>query len=133
MKSPKNPIETVDGYLAGFSPGIRKILDQLRAVILKAAPQAEEVISYQIPAYKLHGMLVYFAAYAKHIGFYPTPSGIEKFRNELTGYKTSRGAIQFPLDKPLPVSLISKIVKFRVKENIEAAEIRNKARATKKK
>lgn len=114
----ESSVKTVDEYLALFSGDIRKMLEQLRAIIHKAAPDAEEVISYQMPAYKLNGMLVYFAAHTKHIGFYPTNSGIAAFENELKEFKTSKGAVQFPLGKPLPVMLIEKIVRFRVKENL---------------
>lgn len=106
-----------DEYIAGFPENIQRKLNDLRAAIKKAAPEAEESISYCMPAYKFNGMLVYFAAQKNHIGFYPTSSGVAAFKNELAGYKTSKGAIQFPLDKPLPLKLISTIVKFRVKEN----------------
>jgi uncharacterized protein YdhG (YjbR/CyaY superfamily) len=108
---------TVDEYISTFPQEVRQILEKLRQTIIKAAPKAEEVISYNMPAFKLNGMLVYYAGYKKHIGFYPTNSGITEFADELTAYKTSKGAIQFPLDKPLPIGLITKIVKFRVVEN----------------
>lgn len=114
----ESTVKSVDEYLALYSGDIRKMLEQLRSIIRKAAPDAEEVISYQMPAYKLNGMLVYFAAHTKHIGFYPTNSGIAAFENELKEFKTSKGAVQFPLDKPLPIKLIEKIVKFRLKENL---------------
>src|ERR1700741_4319440 len=107
----------VDEYIAGFPPGTKKLLEQLRSVIKKAAPWAEEVISYKMPAYKYYGLLVYFAGYEKHIGFYPMPVAIRAFKKELAVYKSSKGAVQFPLDKKIPVTLISKIVKFRMKEN----------------
>jgi uncharacterized protein YdhG (YjbR/CyaY superfamily) len=119
MKSKTVKINDIDKYLAGFPPDTQKRLQQLRAAIIKAAPDAEEVISYQMPAYKYHGMLVYFAAYENHIGFYPTPSGIEKFKKELSVYKGAKGSVQFPLDKALPLQLITKIVTFRKKENLE--------------
>jgi uncharacterized protein YdhG (YjbR/CyaY superfamily) len=106
----------VDGYIADFPENIRKILDELRRVIRKAAPGARETISYGMPAYKLKGNLVYFAAYKGHIGFYPTSSGIEAFKNELSSYVTSKGAVRFPLDRPIPFALVEKIVKFRVNE-----------------
>lgn len=109
--------KSVDDYISRFPEDIRKILEELRSVIRKSAPKAEEKISYQIPAFVFHGNLVYFAAYKKHIGFYPTSSGIKAFQNELIGYKTSKGAIQFPIDRPLPLKLIAKIVTYRVKEN----------------
>ena len=108
----------VDLYIQQFDADTQLMLEQLRAIIRKAAPDAEEVISYQMPAYKLNGMLVYFAAHTKHIGLYPTNSGIAAFENELKEFKTSKGAVQFPLSKPLPIKLIEKIVRFRVKENL---------------
>jgi uncharacterized protein YdhG (YjbR/CyaY superfamily) len=108
---------TIDDYHVSFPADIRKILEQLRQTIGQAAPQAEEVISYNMPAFKWNGVLVYYAAYKQHIGFYPTPSPIRVFKAELIKFKTSKGAIQFPIDKPLPTALIKKIVKFRVTEN----------------
>ena len=107
----------VESYITSFPKKTQELLRQVRATIKKAAPAAEETISYQMPAYKYAGMLVFFAGYEKHIGFYPTPSGIESFKKELAAFKTAKGSIQFPLDKPLPLALISKIVKFRMKEN----------------
>ena len=100
MKKPLN----IDEYISGFPKEAQKILEQLRATIKKVAPQAEEVISYAIPAFKLNGMLVWFAAYSKHIGFYPGASGIETFKKELSIYKGAKGSVQFPLDKPMPLS-----------------------------
>jgi uncharacterized protein YdhG (YjbR/CyaY superfamily) len=111
----------IDEYIAGYPKEIKKLLEQFRATIKKAAPRAEEAISYGMPAFKLNGMLVWFAAHAKHIGFYPRMSAIERFQKELSVYKGARGSVQFPLDKPLPLSLISKIVKFRVQENLQRA------------
>jgi len=119
-------INDIDNYISGFPKDTQKFLSQLRDAIKEAAPDAEEVISYKMPAYKLHGMLVYFAGYANHIGFYPTPSGIDKFSKELAGFKGAKGSVQFPLNKPLPLPLITKIVAFRVKENLERAEIKRK-------
>jgi uncharacterized protein YdhG (YjbR/CyaY superfamily) len=116
----------IDKYISGFPEDAQKFMDQLRTTIMKAAPEAEEVISYQMPAYKYYGMLVYFAAYKNHIGFYPTPSGIETFKEELSVFKAAKGSVQFPLDKPLPLKLITKIVAFRVKENSERAEAKSK-------
>ena len=109
---------TVDEYLAGFPAATRRILQEVRQTIKKAAPQAEEVISYNMPAFKLHGVLVYYAGYQKHIGFYPTPSAIKAFQKELAQYESSKGAVQFPIDEPMPVELITKIVQFRVRENL---------------
>ncbi len=113
MKKPEN----VNEYLSGFPKETQGILEKIRATIIKAAPASQEVISYGMPAYKLNGILVYFAAYDKHIGFYPTPSGIEAFKKELSVYKGAKGSVQFPIDKPMPLELISKIVKFRVEED----------------
>ncbi len=120
------PPANVDDYIASFPEETRKLLKQLRATIKKAAPKAEEVISYQMPTYKLNGPLVHFAGYEKHIGFYPTPSAIAAFKKELSVYKSSKGAVQFPPDKPLPLALVTKIVKFRVKEDSERAKKKKK-------
>ena len=113
----KNP--DVDRYIAGFPDNVRELLMQLRTAVREAAPEAEEVISYQMPAYRLQGMLVYFAGYQNHIGFYPTSSGIKAFKQELSAYKGAKGTVQFPLDKPLPLDIIKKIVAFRVAENLQ--------------
>ena len=110
-KSPTN----IDEYIARFPMDVQVILQEMRSIIRKAAPDAEEAIKYQIPTFVLNGNLVHFAAFQKHIGFYPTPAGIEEFKNELTAYHNAKGSVQFPLDKPIPFSLIRKIVKFRVK------------------
>ncbi len=109
----------VSEYIEDFPIATQALLNQLRAVIKKAAPDAEEIISYQMPAYKYNGPLVYFAGYKNHIGFYPTPQGITAFKKELSVYKGSKGAVQFPLDEKLPLDLITKIVKYRVKQNSE--------------
>jgi uncharacterized protein YdhG (YjbR/CyaY superfamily) len=109
----------VNEYIEGFPKATQTLLKQLRATIKKAAPDAEELISYQMPAYKNNGPLVYFAAYKNHIGFYPTGQGISAFKKELSVYKGSKGAVQFPLDEKLPLDLITKIVKYRVKQNLE--------------
>lgn len=108
---------SVDEYIAAFPEKTQALLKQMRATIKKAAPTAEEVISYNMPGYKLHGMLVYFAGYENHIGFYSTPTGNSEFEKELSVYKTGKGSIQFPIDKPLPITLITKIVNFRVEQN----------------
>jgi uncharacterized protein YdhG (YjbR/CyaY superfamily) len=110
---------TIDEYIDTFPEDIRKILNQLRQTIREAAPEAEETINYQMPTFTLHGNLVHFAAFKNHIGFYPTPSGIEAFQKELAPYKGAKGSVQFPIDEPLPLPLIRKIVKYRVKENLE--------------
>jgi len=116
----------IDEYISGFPKEIQKILKQLRVTIKKAAPQADEVISYGMPAFKLNGMLVWFAAHAAHIGFYPRVSGIEAFKKELSIYKGAKGSVQFPLENPLPLGLITKIVKFRVAENLQPTKTKKK-------
>ena len=124
MESPKSGFKSIDEYIANFPEDVQKKLEELRAVIKASAPGAEERISYQMPAFALKGILVYFAAYKKHIGFYPTSSGIQAFKKELSGYEVSKGTIRFPIDKPLPLELISKIVKFRVSENLHKVEMK---------
>ncbi len=109
-------LKNIDEYISSFPEDIQAILEKLRETIRETVPDAEETISYQMPAFKLGKVLVYFAAYKNHIGFYPTPSGIEAFKTELSGYETSKGAIRFPIDKPLPYDLVKKIVEFRAKE-----------------
>lgn len=110
---------TIDDYISGFPPDTRRKLNQLRNLIKSAAPQAEERISYGMPTFYLRGNLVHFAAYARHIGFYPTPSGITEFEEELSPYKHAKGSVQFPLDQSLPTELIQRIVRFRVDENLK--------------
>lgn len=127
MKSGMGIPKSIDEYIAGFPKDIQEVLSKLRETIRKTAPDAQEIISYQMPAYKLNGILVYFAAMTKHIGFYPTSSGIEKFQKELSPYKTGRGSVQFPLNQPLPVSLIARIVSFRVSENVAKKEAKVKS------
>ncbi len=127
----KDPVpETVDQYLSFFPAATRALLEQLRMTIRQAAPLAEEVISYQMPAYKFHGALVYFGGYKKHIGFYPTSSIIPLFGDRLRDYSCSKGTIQFPLDQPMPLELITDIVQTRVAQNLEKEALR---RARKKK
>ncbi|PUZ29655.1 hypothetical protein DCC81_09505 [Chitinophaga parva] len=109
----------VDTYIASYPTATRRLLEQMRTTIRKAAPQAEEVISYGMPAYSLGTKLVYFGGHQQHIGFYPTASGIREFEQELSRYKFSKGAVQFPLDKPLPLALITRIVKMRLKKVTE--------------
>lgn len=116
-----NP-QTIDEYIAGFSKDVRETLAEIRSIIRKAAPSAEEKISYQIPTFFLQGNLVHFAAFKKHIGLYPGSSGITQFQKEIACYESAKGSVQFPLDLPLPHTLISKMVKFRVKENLVAAK-----------
>lgn len=117
MKSASLAPATVDDYIKPFPPAVRKLLAAIRKTIQTTAPKAEEVISYQMPGYKYHGMLVFFAGYKNHIGFYPGASPIVAFKKELSIYKGAKGSVQFPLDQPLPLGLITKIVKFRMKEN----------------
>jgi len=128
VESRKVGFKSIDEYIAVFPEDIQKILQGLRATIKAAAPGAEEKISYQIPAFSLKGNLVYFAAFKKHIGFYPTSSGIRAFKRELSIYESGKGSVRFPIEKPLPLKLISKIVKFRHTENLKNAEIRSRKR-----
>jgi uncharacterized protein YdhG (YjbR/CyaY superfamily) len=124
-KPPTAP--TIDDYIAGFPPEVQERLTAIRQTIRAAAPAATEAIKYQMPTFVLRGNLVHFAAFKRHIGFYPTPSGIEAFRQELTAYPSSKGAIRFPLDRPLPLDLIRQIVEFRVQENLARAEVKGRA------
>jgi uncharacterized protein YdhG (YjbR/CyaY superfamily) len=117
LLSSKQKFQTIDEYIKTFPKDIQKILESVRQTIKNVAPEAEETINYQIPTFKLNGNLVHFAAFKNHIGFYPGSKAIEIFQKELTKYKSSKGAVQFPIDKPMPLSLIQKIVKHRVKEN----------------
>lgn len=121
MKTENKTPQTIDEYITGFPREVQAILEKIRATIQAAAPDAEETISYRMPTFTLSGNLVHFAAFKKHIGFYPAPSGIAKFKKELSAYKGAKGSVQFPLDKPIPLGLIRKIVKFRVKENLARA------------
>ena len=120
--------ETVDQYISGFPPSTKKQLKEIRSIIREAAPEAEEIISYNMPAYKFHGVLVYFAGYKNHIGFYPTNSGITNFKDAVSKYKYSKGAVQFPIDQPIPETLVKKIVQFRTKENLEKERLKKGAR-----
>ena len=114
IAKPKN----IDEYIAGFPENVQHFLQQIRETIQKAAPKAEEAISYAMPTFKLNGNLIHFAAYKNHIGLYPAPQGIEAFKKELSVYKGAKGSVQFPLDKPMPLALIAKIVKFRVRQSL---------------
>ena len=125
MDSKKSGFNSIDEYIATFPKDIQKILQELRATIKAAAPDSEEKISYQMPTFFLNGNLVHFAAFKKHIGFYPTPSGIEAFQKELSVYDGAKGSVQFPIDEPMPLKLISRIVKFRAAENIKKAKIKS--------
>jgi len=126
VKTDEATPQDIDEYIASFPKDIQEILEKIRITIRKAAPDAEETIKYQLPTFTLKGNLVHFGAFKKHIGFYPTPTGTEEFKNELSVYEGARGSVQFPLDKPIPFDLISKIVEFRVKENLERAEAKGK-------
>ena len=112
------PYKNIDDYISRAPEDVRARLEEIRRVIRAAAPEALEIISYSMPAFKQNGIVVYFAAFKDHIGFFPTASGVANFKNELAGYDTSKGTVRFPLDKPIPFDLIKKIVKFRVKENL---------------
>ena len=118
----------IDEYIAGFPTEVQQVLQQVRATIRKAAPEAEEAIKYQIPTFTLNGNLVHFAAFTHHVGFYPTPDGIESFKDELSAYERAKGSVQFPLDRPMPLDLISRIVKHRVRQNDEKAPRRRTKR-----
>ncbi len=117
MESDQSAPKTIDEYIAGFPVDVQAILEKIRLTIRNAAPDAQETIKYRMPTFTLNGNLVHFAAFKQHIGFYPIPTGIEHFKQELSGYKMGKGSVQFPLDQPIPYDLISKIVKFRVAEN----------------
>ncbi len=127
----RQPIpKTIDEYITDFPEDVQEILEKIRITIKQAAPEAEETIKYAMPTFVLNGNLVYFAAFQHHIGFYPVPTGIKAFQEELSAYKTGKGSIQFPLDREMPFDLITKIVKFRVMENVERRATKT---ATKKK
>jgi uncharacterized protein YdhG (YjbR/CyaY superfamily) len=120
------PPTTIDEYISAFPEDVQAVLQELRSVIRETAPEAQEAIKYGIPTFVLQGNLVHFAAYKTHIGFYPAPSGLENFRSELAGYAGSKGAVQFPLDQPLPFDLIRRITAFRVQENLGKAANKRK-------
>jgi len=126
MRTDQTAPQMIDEYIAGFPKDVQGILKKIRVTIRKAAPDAKETISYQIPTFTLKGNLVHFAAWKNHIGFYPTSSGIKKFKKELSAYDGAKGSVQFPFDKPIPFGLISRIVNFRVKENLKRAEAKGK-------
>ena len=126
MDNHKDSITTIDEYIAQFSGDVQAKLRAMREVIRAAAPDATEKISYQMPTFYLNGNLVHFAALKNHIGFYPTPSGIERFLDELITYRSSKGAVQFPLDQPLPLELVARIVQFRVGENMQKRRSKNR-------
>jgi uncharacterized protein YdhG (YjbR/CyaY superfamily) len=121
MTTTRTKFDNIDNYIASFPEETQELLERLRLTIRKAAPEAQETINYGIPTFTLKGNLVHFAAFKNHIGFYPTPSGIEIFKKDLSAYDGAKGSVKFPIDKPIPFELISRIVKFRVKENQEKA------------
>ena len=122
----KIPPQDIDEYIAGFPEDVQTKLEKLRATIQQAAPEAQEKISYQMPTFFLEGNLVHFAAYKNHIGFYPTPSGIEHFKEPLSEYKGAKGSVQFPMDQPIPYELVGEITAFRVQENLAKAATKRK-------
>jgi uncharacterized protein YdhG (YjbR/CyaY superfamily) len=131
MRKVQKVAETIDEYIASFPGDVRKRLERIRMTIRKAAPKASEKISYQMPAFTLNGgYLVYFAAYNTHIGLYPAPAGRERFNNALSAYRAGKSTVRFPLDKPIPLELVTQIVKLRVKDNLSKAK--TKARKTPK-
>jgi uncharacterized protein YdhG (YjbR/CyaY superfamily) len=129
MNTDQTAPTTIDEYIAGFPQDVQEMLQQVRKTIRDAAPEAEETIKYQMPTFMLNGNLVYFAAFKKHIGFYPIPSGIEAFKDELARYAQGKGSVRFPLDQPMPLDLIRRIVKWRVQENLERAVAKSRKRS----
>jgi len=119
MLTSTKQFKTIDEYIKTFPEDVQRILEKMRKTIQNAAPESVETISYQMPTFKLNGALVYFAAFENHIGFYPIPSGIKKFKKELSLYKGGKGSVQFPIEKPIPYDLVKKIVIFRMNENLE--------------
>lgn len=115
----KTDFQSIDEYIDTFPEEVQEILQKIRETIQQTAPDAKEVISYQMPTFRLHGILVHFAAFKHHISFFPTPSAIEAFKEELSSYETSKGTVKFPMGKPVPFELIERIVEFRVKENLQ--------------
>jgi len=128
VEGPNAGHELIDEYIKEFPPQVQNRLEAMRETILAAAPDARQTIAYRMPTFVLHGNLVHFAAYDNHIGFYPTPSAIEAFKDEIARYKWAKGSVQFPLDEPLPLELVSRMVRFRVKENAENAARKMKKR-----
>jgi uncharacterized protein YdhG (YjbR/CyaY superfamily) len=126
MHASKSQFKTMDEYINTFPENVRNILNELRQTIREAAPEAEETVNYQMPTFTLHGNLVHFGAFKNHIGFYPTPTGIGAFKKELSPYQGAKGSVQFPIDQPLPLALIGRIVEYRVKENLERKQKKKK-------
>jgi len=126
MDATRKQFKTVDEYIDAFPEDVRAILNELRQTIKETAPEARETISYQMPTFTLNGNLVHFAAFKQHIGFYPTPTGIDAFKEDLSRYKGAKGSVQFPIDQPLPLPLIRRIVEYRVQENLKKKTKRRK-------
>ncbi len=127
MKNTATP-ETIDAYIADFTPEVRAILEEVRATIRRVAPEAQEAIKYAMPTFIYHGNLVHFAAFRHHIGFYPAPTGMEAFSEALSPYKTGKGSVQFPLDRPIPFDLIERITRYRMAENLQKTAAKGKGR-----
>jgi len=125
---PKINFSTIDKYISTFPKDVQKKLESIRQTIKKSAPGAEETISYQIPAFKLNGPLIYFAGFKNHVSLYPAPRAAAEFKKELSEYKGGKGTVQFPLDKPIPLSLIRRIVKYRIKENFNKVNNKRKVK-----
>ncbi|MEZ4870588.1 MAG: DUF1801 domain-containing protein [Caldilineaceae bacterium] len=130
MKATQPKFKTIDEYIAGFPPDVQAVLEKIRQTIREAAPEAEETISYQMPAFRQQGNLVYFAAWKKHIGFYPPVAGDEALKNEAAAYAGEKGNLQFPLNEPIPYELIGRIVKQRLQENLAKARTKRKSSYT---
>ena len=128
MKTASGSPSNIDEYIASFPRDVQAVLDEIRNTIKKAAPDADEAIKYRIPTFVLNENLVHFAAFKHHIGFYPAPSGVEAFKQELSRYEGAKGSVQFPIDKPMPLKLIEKIVKFRAKEARGKSAAKKKAK-----
>jgi uncharacterized protein YdhG (YjbR/CyaY superfamily) len=126
MKTDSAAPKDIDEYIAGFPEDVRALLEKVRMTIREAAPEAEEAIKYRMPTFTLKGNLVHFAAFKRHIGFYPAPRGIEAFKEALSAYEGAKGSVRFPLDRPIPFDLIGEIVKFRVQESLERASTKRK-------
>jgi len=124
MKRKPVPPADIDAYIAAFPADVRRVLQRIRATVRKAAPQADEAIKYEMPTFVLHGNLLHFAAFKKHIGFYPRVTAVAKFEKELSGYEGERGSVRFPLDRPIPYGLIGRIARFRAQENIRRRSVR---------
>ena len=125
VKASKKRFKTIDEYIATFPENVQDILEELRKTIRDSAPNAKETISYQIPTFKLNGNLVHFAAFKNHVGFYPTPSAINEFKKELSQYEVAKGSIKFPINEPVPLDLVVRIVNYRVKENLKELRLKN--------